>query len=37
MSRGHPGASLVYSAKLAKRNEREEERKFLKKAKEVFI
>ena len=36
MSRGHPGGSKVYQAKLKKRNERAEERDFLEKAKKVF-
>jgi hypothetical protein len=36
MSRGHPGGSQVYQAKLKKRNERAEERDFLEKAKLVF-
>jgi len=36
MSRGHPGGSKIYQAKLEKRLERAEEREFLKKAKEEF-
>ena len=36
MSRGHPGGSEIYQAKLKKRKERETERDFLEKAKELF-